>query len=91
MKYILANWKMYPTVDEALALLSDIQDGLLERARSGVTLPRVIVCPPFVSLAPLRAVADERVVRLGAQNCHWEPDGPHTGEVSPTMLRGLVD
>jgi triosephosphate isomerase len=91
MKYVLANWKMYPTVDEALALLSDIQAGLLDRARSGVTLPSVIICPPFVSLLPLRDVADQRVVRLGAQNCHWEPEGPYTGEVSPRMLRGLVD
>jgi hypothetical protein len=32
MKYVLANWKMYPTVDEALALLGDIQAGLLERS-----------------------------------------------------------
>ena len=91
MKYILANWKMYPTVDEALALLRDIEAGLLERAGSGVALPEVIICPPFVSLVPLRAVADERVVRLGAQNCHWEPEGPYTGEISSRMLRGLVD
>lgn len=82
---------MYPTVDEALALLSDIQVGLLERAGSGVALPRVIICPPFVSLVPLQAVAEERVVRLGAQNCHWAPGGAYTGEVSSRMLRGLVD
>ncbi len=91
MKYVLANWKLYPTVDEALTLLRDIQAGLLERAQSGVTPPSVIICPPFVSLVPLRAVADERAVRLGAQNCHWEQEGPYTGEVSSRMLRGLVD
>jgi triosephosphate isomerase len=91
LKYFLANWKMYPTVDEARALLEAMQAGLLERVASGVEPPRVIVCPPFVALAPLRAVADDRVVRLGAQNCHWENEGPHTGEVSPRMLRGLVE
>jgi triosephosphate isomerase len=36
-------------------------------------------------------VADRRLVRLGAQNCHWEPSGPYTGEISPVMLAGLVD
>ena len=91
LKYLLANWKMYPAVDEAVALLTDIQAGLLERAQSGATLPRVIVCPPFVSLVPLGALADGRVTALGAQNCHWEQDGPYTGEVSPRMLRGLVE
>ncbi|MDP9387141.1 MAG: triose-phosphate isomerase [Actinomycetota bacterium] len=91
MKYVLANWKMYPTLDRARRVLEAVQAGLRERLESGHTLPRVIVCPPFVALAPLRAMADDRVVRLGAQNCHWEPHGPYTGEISTTMLRGLVE
>lgn len=91
MKYVLANWKMYPTVDEALAVLDAIQSGLRQRLESGSTLPRVIVCPPFVALAPLRAMVDDRAVRLGAQNCHWERSGPYTGEISPAMLTGLVE
>jgi len=91
LRYVLANWKMYPTVDEALAVLDAIQSGLRQRLESGLTLPRVIVCPPFVALAPLRAVVDDRVVWLGAQNCHWERTGPYTGEISPAMLTGLVE
>lgn len=82
---------MFPTVDEARDRLSAMQAGLSERGESGVALPRVIVCPPFVALAPLRAMADDRVVSLGAQNCHVEDEGPYTGEVSARMLRGLVD
>src|SRR5829696_7429644 len=91
MRYVLANWKMYPTVDEAVALLGAIQAGLGERTRGDGTPPRVIVCPPFVALVPLRALADDRLVGLGAQNCHWESEGPYTGEVSPRMLRRVVD
>ncbi len=91
MRYVLANWKMYPTVNEALELLDAIQTGLRERVDDAGGLPRVIVCPPFVSLVPLRALADGRLVRLGAQNCHWALTGPHTGEISPKMLKGLVD
>ncbi len=91
MKYVLANWKMYPTIDEARAVLGAIQSGLRQRLESGLTLPRVIVCPPFVALAPLRAMVDDRAVRLGAQNCHWERSGPYTGEISPAMLAGLVE
>lgn len=91
MRYVLANWKMYPSVDEARAVLAAVQAGLAERLDPGSTLPQVIVCPPFVALAPLRALVDDRVVRLGAQNCHWEQRGPYTGEVSAAMLRGLAD
>lgn len=90
MTYLLANWKMHTTVDQAVALVRAIQEGLRERASRGHRLPKVIVCPPFVSLVPVRAVVDPRLVRLGAQNCHWETDGPHTGEISPTMLTGLT-
>lgn len=91
MRYVLANWKMYPTVDEAVALVRAIQAGLGERTRRGGTPPRVIVCPPFVALAPLQAVVDDRVVGLGAQNCHWESEGPYTGEISPRILQGFVE
>jgi triosephosphate isomerase len=90
MTYLLANWKMHTTVDQALILVNAIQGGLRTRSARGWRLPTVIVCPPFVSLAPLRAVVDQRLVRLGAQNCHWAREGPYTGEISPTMLTGLA-
>jgi len=90
VNYLLANWKMHTTVEQAVALVQAIQQGLRERVSRGQQLPSVIVCPPFVSLVPLRAVVDDRLVRLGAQNCHWESEGPHTGEISPMMLTGLA-
>lgn len=91
MRYFLVNWKMYLTVDEGRTLLEAVQAGLSERASAGAALPRVIVCPDFVSLAPLQAVADGRLVSLGAQNCHWESEGPYTGEISARMLEGFVE
>ncbi|HWC28083.1 MAG TPA: triose-phosphate isomerase family protein [Solirubrobacteraceae bacterium] len=91
MGYVLANWKMYPAPAAATALLARVQDRLREEARAPLPLPIVIVCPPAVSLTALHAIADPPLVRLGAQNCHWEPSGPYTGEISPVMLAGLVD
>jgi triosephosphate isomerase len=91
VKYLLANWKMHTTVDQAVALAQAIQEGMRERASRGQQLPTVIVCPPFVSLVPVRAVVDDPLIRLGAQNCHWEKEGPHTGEISPAMLTGLTE
>ena len=91
MKYVLASWKMYPTVDQAQASFEAIQAGLQERAQRGTVLPRVILCPPFLSLVPFAALVDHRLLALGAQNCHWEAEGPYTGEISPRMLQGLVD
>lgn len=91
MTYVLSSWKMYPTVDEAQASFEAIQAGLQERADRATALPRVILCPPFLSLVPLAPLVDRRVLALGAQNCHWEAQGSYTGEISPRMLQGLVD
>jgi triosephosphate isomerase len=89
--YVLANWKMYPGPADATALFARVQDRLREKARSSLALPVVIVCPPVIALMAIGAMADRRLVRLGAQNCHWEASGPYTGEISPVMLAGLVD
>jgi len=91
MKYLLSSWKMYPTVDQAQASFEAIQLGLQERAQRGTVLPRVILCPPFLSLVPFAALVDHHLLSLGAQNCHWEAEGAYTGEISPRMLQGLVD
>jgi triosephosphate isomerase len=49
----------------------------------------VVLCPPFVSLAPVAAQLRGGRLRLGAQNMYHEEKGAFTGEVSPLMLRGL--
>jgi triosephosphate isomerase (TIM) len=91
VKYVLANWKMYPTVARAVALTRGVQAGLRDRADRGDALPITVICPPFVALLAVREVIDRGLVRLGAQNCHWEPEGPYTGEISPTMLAEIVE
>lgn len=89
--YVLSSWKMYLTVPETERLFGAVHAGLRERLDSGAALPRVILCPDFVSLARVRAAADEAVVALGAQDCHWEDEGPYTGGVSARMLRGVAE
>ena len=91
MKYVLSSWKMYPTVEQAQASFDAIQAGLRERVQRGTVLPQLILCPPFLSLVPFAALVEHRLLALGAQNCHWDPEGPFTGEISPRMLQGLVD
>ncbi len=82
---------MHTTVGEAVTLVETIQAALRERVRQGRPLPRPIICPPFVSLFPLRGLMDRKLLRLGAQTCHWEATGAYTGEISPVMLQDLVD
>ncbi|MBV0890188.1 triose-phosphate isomerase, partial [Komagataeibacter oboediens] len=44
------------------------------------------VIPPFTSLRDVCAILEGTSVLVGAQNTHWEDEGPWTGEISPVML-----
>jgi triosephosphate isomerase (TIM) len=81
---VVGNWKMHGGQAEARELAQSLRDGL-KRPR-GV---EVVVCPPFTALAVVREALSGSAVALGAQNCHWEPSGAFTGEISPAMLAEL--
>jgi triosephosphate isomerase len=49
----------------------------------------VAVCPPYVSLADAVQALAGTDVGVCAQSCHWEAEGPFTGEISAPMLREL--
>jgi len=79
---IAGNWKMNTTVPEACSLAKAILAGM-EPADGTET----VICPPFVSLAPLHEVLAESPVKLGAQNMYFKPKGAFTGEVSASMIK----
>lgn len=83
---VAGNWKMYTTADECASLCRAVRDRI--DAVEGV---EKAVCPPFPFLGQARAALQGSSVRLGAQNAHWEEQGAYTGEVSPLMLKDLVD
>ena len=46
----------------------------------------VLLCPPVTLLAEATAAIDGAPLLLGAQDCHTEVSGAHTGDVSAEML-----
>jgi triosephosphate isomerase len=78
---IAGNWKMYKGGSETVAFCGLLRDQLGDL--DGVD---VVVCPPFTSLAPAVDVLGETRIGVYAQNVHWVPDGPFTGEISAPML-----
>jgi len=83
---VAGNWKMNTTLDEALALVGELQPEI--ESLSGVVR---VVCPPFVSLAAVAERLRGSSVQIGAQNMYAEKSGAYTGEVSPLMVQGLAD
>ena len=79
---IAGNWKMYKTVRETVAHISELRSAF--RDLRGVD---VIVAPPFTALHAAADAVRDSVIAVSAQNMHWEREGAFTGEVSAAMIR----
>ncbi len=80
---IAGNWKMHKTAAQTRAYL----DAFLPQTSTFPKHVDVVIAPPFTALAAAHEMLDGRSdVALGAQNVHWQPQGPYTGEISVPML-----
>ncbi len=80
---IAGNWKMNTSGEMAETLT----DGLT--AWPGKPGVEMLVCPPFPYLGPVGAMIWESDIKLGAQTCHPNASGAHTGDVAAEMLADL--
>lgn len=86
-KYLIGNWKMYKTVQEATTFMQHLLPQL-----AGIDRRSLVLCiaPAFVHLPAMAALIDGPApIQLVAQNCHHEPEGAFTGEVSAAMLAAI--
>ena len=80
---VAGNWKMNGT-RASLDQIKAIAEGV---SRSG--LPDKIdalICPPATLLYVSTALATDSPLMIGAQDCHQEVSGAHTGDVSAEMI-----
>lgn len=77
--YIVGNWKMNGTRAQ-LAEARAIDRGAARHA--GV---RVAIAPPFTLVAAMAEAV--QALHVGGQDCHTQPSGAFTGDVSATMLK----
>lgn len=78
-KLAAGNWKMHGDAGS----LNQIADLVVSHAGTGVD---VLICPPATLLSRATSVTAGSGVKLGGQDCHAEPSGAHTGDLSANML-----
>jgi triosephosphate isomerase len=85
---ISGNWKMNLNHFEATATLDKLRYLLVKDDYEAVD---VSIHPPFTDIRTVQTFLEsEKVpISVGAQDCHWEPSGAYTGEVSAPMLAKL--
>jgi triosephosphate isomerase (TIM) len=74
-KLVAGNWKMNGLTESA----SVIYDLAVAHPDPDCD---VLICPPFTLVARFA----EGPFDIGGQDCHWEPSGAHTGDISAEML-----
>ena len=86
---VSGNWKMHHNHFDAIATVQKLGYLLDKDVYAALD---VSVHPPFTDLRSIQTLldADRIPISLGAQHCHWEDQGPFTGEVSPAFLAKLA-
>jgi triosephosphate isomerase len=79
------NWKMHKTSAETRRLVRELLTGL----QNGRINCEIIVAPPFTSVPAAVEETRGTVIRVSAQNLHWEDRGAFTGEISAPMLKEI--
>lgn len=82
---IAGNWKMFKDAHETSAFLTSLTKALSFELKN----VKVVVCPPFTSLAVAQPLLAGTPVALGAQNMSPEDEGAFTGEIAPKMLKSV--
>lgn len=84
-KLIVGNWKMNLSVGQSSLLVHRLSKHI-----KGHRNIEVVLAPSLLALQPVSLEIDHRKFHLASQNAHSHDEGAYTGEVSFTMLRGLV-
>lgn len=80
--YIIGNWKMHKTIEEAHQFITQLLPHLKKE------LLQVGLAVPFTALYPLnRQFKDSSSLLIGAQNMNDASEGAFTGEVAGKMLK----
>lgn len=85
---IIANWKMNGLLLESMQNFRKIRHNIINSQVENVSC-EVVVCPPFTLLRDFTEKVPGTGIRLGGQNCHHEPNGAFTGEISANMLADM--
>ncbi|HRF94240.1 MAG TPA: triose-phosphate isomerase [Aggregatilineales bacterium] len=83
---IAGNWKMHKTPAESVAFVTELAPLIAQY--TGVER---VVAPTFLALTGVVEAVKGTDVKVSAQNTHWETHGAFTSQISPTMLKGLVE
>lgn len=79
---VAGNWKMNgmrESLDQIKAIAEGVNGPLSEKVDA-------LICPPATLLYVATALVEESPLEIGAQDCHQNASGAHTGDISADMI-----
>jgi len=83
---IAGNWKMNGLYKDATGLARNLANRCA--TKSPMTYD-MIIFPPFTILSSIIQLTKDSGIYVGAQDCHHQVEGAHTGDISPRMLTDI--
>ena len=84
--YFVANWKMFGN----LRTLNSLNKVMSFVKKFGRNKFKLIYCPPYTLISPLKDKLKSSLIQVGAQNCHESSSyGANTGQVNSSMLKAV--
>jgi triosephosphate isomerase len=80
--FIAGNWKMFKTVRQAVAFVTDLRAAVKDVAGA-----QIVVAPPFTAVHAAAEALRDSNIGVSAQDLYWEKEGAFTGEISAEMIK----
>lgn len=77
---IAGNWKMNNNARQTKELISQMSAKITDSKAT------VLLCVPAINIRVAKQAAENSIINIGAENCHWAESGAYTGEISADML-----
>ena len=74
---VVGNWKMNCNIDQTKSII--------EKLHIDAQHCDIVICPPYTSIF----TATTYDITVGAQDCHFQDNGAHTGDISTSLLKDL--
>lgn len=87
-KLIVGNWKMNGLKEDSFLRIDKLSH-LLRNSSCDLNAVDIVICPPFPIINVLSEYVDSDLIKIGAQDCHFENFGAYTGDVSVPMLKDV--
>lgn len=82
---IIGNWKM----NGLTAAAKEVKALNAALKKAGRVKCDIMICPPATLIGHLVETAKRSRIAIGGQDCHAQPSGAHTGDISAEMIKDL--